>query len=178
MDMEPLEYDDYGSDSILSTSFISFSDEREDIVPHRATTISFGTVEIRTFNRVVGDHPGCKTGPPISIGWEHIDHEAERLEVYEASRKRKAHLRLTATERRNLLQKDFLIPEDEICSAETEVRRHWETRELPNKRQFLTDRKFASGLQSARRKLHRVLSPEGMWSGMLESQIHFLQVAV
>eukprot|EP00540_Astrosyne_radiata_P023582 CAMPEP_0116862882 /NCGR_PEP_ID=MMETSP0418-20121206/23892_1 /TAXON_ID=1158023 /ORGANISM="Astrosyne radiata, Strain 13vi08-1A" /LENGTH=165 /DNA_ID=CAMNT_0004497799 /DNA_START=86 /DNA_END=579 /DNA_ORIENTATION=- len=90
MDMEPLEYDDYGSDSILSTSFISFSDEREDIVPHRATTISFGTVEIRTFNRVVGDHPGCKTGPPISIGWEHIDHEAERLEVYEASRKRKA----------------------------------------------------------------------------------------
>jgi hypothetical protein len=33
--------------------------------------VSFTTVEVRQYNRIVSDHPECTGGPPIGIGWEH-----------------------------------------------------------------------------------------------------------
>jgi hypothetical protein len=32
--------------------------------------VQFGSVTVRGFERILGDNPSCKVGPPISIGWK------------------------------------------------------------------------------------------------------------
>jgi hypothetical protein len=34
--------------------------------------VSFGLIEVREYNSVVGDNPTVRFGPPMSIGWEFV----------------------------------------------------------------------------------------------------------
>lgn len=34
-----------------------------------SVTVRFGYVSVRSYQRIIGDNPSCKTGAPISIGW-------------------------------------------------------------------------------------------------------------
>mmetsp|Transcript_19510 Transcript_19510/g.23424 ORF Transcript_19510/g.23424 Transcript_19510/m.23424 type:complete len:173 (+) Transcript_19510:24-542(+) len=37
--------------------------------------VSFEMVTIRSHERILGDHPKCKHGPPIALGWNTIDQD-------------------------------------------------------------------------------------------------------
>ena len=58
--------------------------------PQNATnmhrSVSFGTVKVRYFNRIVGDHPGTEHGPPLSIGWEFTESHEYPLHKFEEAR--------------------------------------------------------------------------------------------
>jgi len=36
-------------------------------------SVSYGSIHVREFNRIVGDHPDASGGPPMSIGWDFIE---------------------------------------------------------------------------------------------------------
>lgn len=72
----------------------------------RSTLVRFAVVEIREFERVVGDNPSCSSGVPVSIGWNHGKTFTMNLEDFEKARpprRSQMDLVLTRGERHRLL---------------------------------------------------------------------------
>jgi hypothetical protein len=106
-----------------------------------ASSVSFGSIEIRDYERIAGDHPETSLGVPLSIGWAFKQRRAVPLERYEQD-KLKAYLegndvkrisrahhggtsanvkRLGAMTRKKMLHEEFGVPFDEIRRAERSV---------------------------------------------------------
>lgn len=49
----------------------------------RSSKIQFSTVEVRQYERVLGDNPGVSSGPPVSIGWKHFEDRTMVLPIDE-----------------------------------------------------------------------------------------------
>lgn len=49
-----------------------------------ARSVSFSTVEIRQYERVLGDNPSCSSGPSISIGWNYDQDKTVVKKVFDA----------------------------------------------------------------------------------------------
>jgi len=48
------------------------------------TKVTFSTLQIRTYETVLGDNPSCTGGPPLSIGWRYNpDHYDSTVDEYE-----------------------------------------------------------------------------------------------
>jgi len=72
-------------------------------------SVSFTKIEVRNYNVVIGDHPCCTMGCPLSLGWEYSDSKAQPLEQYEASReprRKRSDLVTTCEQRREILSQD------------------------------------------------------------------------
>jgi hypothetical protein len=133
--------------------------------------VKFSTISIREYDRIVGDHPDCKVGPPITIGWEYGENAAQNLDEYESSRKRRKNLRLTSITRKNMLHNVFGISEEEIRMAEKEVQKILKQRDTSKKQTKVGERTEAF-VQSAKRKIRKVFSKESFWNGVVQSQKH------
>ena len=48
--------------------------------------VSFGAVDVRFYDVVVGDHPCCSTGCAISFGWSYQTSVSQSLDEFESSR--------------------------------------------------------------------------------------------
>jgi len=71
--------------------------------------VTFACVQIREYSTILGDHPCCPSGPPLSLGWELERENAMDFEAYEKARepirvKSKEDLRLDSEARRDILQ--------------------------------------------------------------------------
>lgn len=71
--------------------------------------VTFACVQIREYSTILGDHPCCPSGPPLSLGWELQREDSVELERYEKERapvrcKSKDDLRLKEDERRGILR--------------------------------------------------------------------------
>uniref|UniRef100_A0A7S1DBE6 Uncharacterized protein n=1 Tax=Cyclophora tenuis TaxID=216820 RepID=A0A7S1DBE6_CYCTE len=179
--MPPLQQDDYtdNNDDSAHSTFLKTTEVSSSLLlgEERKTKISFGTVGVRTFNRIVGDHPDCKVGPPLTLDWQYMEHEPIDLDQYETSHaeQRRKNLRLTSITRKNLLRNIFEVPEKEILAAEKEVQKILKQRSQ-TKRQGKTSEKAELFTQSARRKLQRVFSKERIWKGVLDSSSQMFPV--
>jgi len=68
--------------------------------------ISFSSVQIREYFVVLGDHPCCMHGPPLSLGWDHTDTEVLDINHYEGKKtgkRTRGQLRLSAERRQRML---------------------------------------------------------------------------
>jgi hypothetical protein len=70
--------------------------------------VSFTSLEIRNYDIVIGDHPCCMMGTPISLGWDYSPAiQRHSVDQYEAGRqgirRNRNQLRLTCDERQTIL---------------------------------------------------------------------------
>lgn len=49
-------------------------------------SVKFTDLHIREYRQVLGDHPCCSSGPPVSLGWDYSPHTSINLEEYESQR--------------------------------------------------------------------------------------------
>lgn len=72
-------------------------------------TVKFKNAQIRTFPQVLGDHPCCSTGLPISLAWVHSSEHTISIDAHEqkkmnSPRRSRSELRLNDSRRREILQ--------------------------------------------------------------------------
>ena len=166
---------DASTASEQSVSERDISESTKETTPSRTTVVGFGSVHIREFDRIVGDHPDVGQGPPLSIGWDYLELEGMSLDAYEQE-KRDKHAqkvqdakncggwaplpglrKLSSGRRRDMLRIDFDIPLRELEQAEADVEKTKKQREQTNKQKKVFTR-TEEILQSAQRKLKRTFS--------------------
>lgn len=89
----------------------------------RSKSVGFADIEIRAYQVVIGDHPCCTMGCPLSLGWDYSRERMLSVDAYEASRsprRSKEDLKTTWDERRNMV-KD--VPDDELKRVERKLHR-------------------------------------------------------
>jgi hypothetical protein len=124
----------------VETSFSSSS-------PSSSKTVRFGVIDQRIYNRIVGDHPEVKVGPPITFSWEYGVLPSTPIDEYEAQKLRSSTTssnttlsnryqrsydglrKLSSITRKNMLRTLFDVSEEEIIAAEREVQQIQKQRE-------------------------------------------------
>jgi len=86
-----LRYDDEDDatedETIFSDGSCSVTDQSETLSSEKlAKKVSFSSIEIRKYPIILGDHPNCKEGAPISIDWNYFEKNNHALDEYESTR--------------------------------------------------------------------------------------------
>ena len=111
----------YGRKLYLPPPKTQLSDVSEASEDSCRSTISFGSILVREFTRIIGDHPEG----PLSIGWEYSQNDPIPVDEYE-NIKEHANCpleRTTKFERILLLHKDYGFTLQELRDAETKAKR-------------------------------------------------------
>lgn len=139
--------------------------QEEEIAADREAKVSFGSVIVREYNQVIGDHPEVRVGPPISLGWDYVQSAALSLDDYEKSKPQKRIVRrLTSVTRKNLLHNVFGYSEEEIRSVEKEVQKIQKKRGQ-TLNQGKAGRVVENAMQAARRKIRKTLLKDSFMQG-------------
>jgi hypothetical protein len=85
-------------------------------------SISFHEIEIREYERILGDNPGTPHGPSLSIGWLYSTIEKVPVDVYEKTRpswqrRTVSALQVPSTEREALLRQHTDCTKQDIAAA-------------------------------------------------------------
>ena len=103
-------------------------------MPRRS--VSFGKVEVRVCERVLGDNPACHDGPSLSIGWKYETKQQVELDTWEKkrSKERRSHdkLLLSADKREKIAKRSGFSKEEIQKNVET-VAKHARRRERTRK---------------------------------------------
>ena len=130
----------------------------------QGSCVSFGVVQVRTFERIVGDHPAVSdAGPPLSLGWRyHDDGVKTPIDEFEMthgpifSRHRRNRLQpLRGDTRRIILEDYFKVPRREILEAQIEVARTKKERRISKRDRETFAEKMQGALQSATNSVRR-----------------------
>jgi hypothetical protein len=94
--------------SLLSASSTGSTEEKKttDKKSRQRKSVKFESLHIRTFRQILGDHPCCSTGLPLTFAWRHLEEKTLHIEDYETLRspRRSRHdLRLSDQVRRAIL---------------------------------------------------------------------------
>lgn len=110
--------------SILKISSPDVREERKEDSREQYKVV-FAEIEIREYERVVGDNPSCSRGPPISIGWAYMIAHRYPLNDYEQlirpPRRSKKEFHLAADKRTDLLVNEWECSEEDIRKARREA---------------------------------------------------------
>mmetsp|Transcript_29728 Transcript_29728/g.45544 ORF Transcript_29728/g.45544 Transcript_29728/m.45544 type:complete len:177 (+) Transcript_29728:396-926(+) len=92
--------------------------------------VSFSHCEVRDYKRIVGDHPKCKKGLPLAIGWEHsettrfysVDEHECLLSHKRQQQQQQSPSKLNALERRRILRSVMRYSNDYLDRMEEKRR--------------------------------------------------------
>jgi len=112
--------------------------------PHRRK-VSFGSVGVREFNRIAGDHPDCTVGPPMSIDWKFYEHPPISVDHYEEGVGHHRHNsssceKISSDLRKEILQYGFQVPYADLVEAEKQATKVARLREQTRKQLDRNDR--------------------------------------
>jgi len=149
-DNEDDDENDFDSDSsVVTTTKLSNDNNNNNVVKvkKQKKVVSFGSVYIRQYERIVGDHPETRVGVPVSIGWKYYDNPEQysstpiSLEDYDDYRISKGRgkylLKMSSITRRNMLLNVFDIPEQELIQAEKKTKKIKQQRDRSNRKPIL-----------------------------------------
>lgn len=139
--------------------------------------VTFACVQIREYSTILGDHPCCPSGPPLSLGWTLEREDSIEFEEYERVRvprraQTKGGIKLSGDARRDILSGLLVVPpaaaSEEGCgsssSDEGEQTRVYSSRELRMaERRLMRDRAGSNSRQHRKmndRFFSKPLSPE------------------
>ena len=77
--------------------------------------VTFSSITLRTYDIILGDHPNCKFGAPISIGWDYHECNVLPIDLYEKCRDKRRKMKklyLNSGRRRKLLERAGYFIED------------------------------------------------------------------
>lgn len=117
--------------------------------------ISFHQVVVRDYDMVLGDHPNCSYGPPVTLGWHYVEYEPLDLNEYEYHHSRRRPIRqlcLNYYKRKEILSVDNST--DELKKATKTVSRTKTQRAIT--RQLLPFLLLFDAFESAGRKIKRI----------------------
>jgi hypothetical protein len=143
-----------------STVGTDFSDDSQSMSCDEDRRVSFGAIQVREYERMVGDHPDTRIGVPLTIGWGYVEHDTISIDKYESERSSKGNLRMSSITRKNILHNVFGIPEEELRSAEKEVQKIKKARQRSNKQSKL-GAKSESALNGFRNRAKKLFSVDG-----------------
>lgn len=159
----PVKSESNFSDISDDTASTISSDELS--ISSSSPRVSFGAIHVREFERVIGDHPECKIGVPISLGWGYHQTEPVSIEQYENDQVSKFKGRMSSITRKNILHNVYGYSEEEIRRAEKEVKgirkqqRHSDT-------DSKTSSKTQSVMKKVGRKFKQMLTAENFIKGL------------
>lgn len=74
------------------------STQEETSSSKKAPTVKFNELQIRVFPQILGDHPCCQSGLPLSLGWKHTSELKKFIDDFEDHRKFKSSSSLRISE--------------------------------------------------------------------------------
>mmetsp|Transcript_4715 Transcript_4715/g.5248 ORF Transcript_4715/g.5248 Transcript_4715/m.5248 type:complete len:249 (+) Transcript_4715:3-749(+) len=101
----------------------------------RKARIQFANIEVRQYNRILGDNPACSYGPPIQLDWTHDNQQTQptiSIDEYESNRLRRRtrrQLSMSTTTRRNMMYFHFGYNHAEIDKAADSIKKIQKHRE-------------------------------------------------
>ena len=157
------------TDKLYHSDTESTIETKDDSSHTSKKSVSFGMIQVREYNRVLGDNPDVLFGPPISIGWNYTQKDALSMDEYESTKPpREGALRMSSVTRRNLLLNVFGVPAEDIRAVEREVKKIQKQRLQTNK-QGTAGRVVESAMQSAKRSLRRTFSSKDILSSFVHA---------
>mmetsp|Transcript_2759 Transcript_2759/g.3921 ORF Transcript_2759/g.3921 Transcript_2759/m.3921 type:complete len:317 (-) Transcript_2759:146-1096(-) len=90
--------------------------------------VSFDTVQIRQYERALGDNPAVRAGPPLAIGWKYNVTPNKSVEDFEEMRKNENKRRfgkdllVSPRSRRALLMQEWKISHKHIVKVEKQIK--------------------------------------------------------
>lgn len=125
--------------------------------PHtRKRKVQFGTVVVRDYEIILGDHPGVSCGPPLTIDWTYHENEPTDVDQYEfdnaLSRRNLRDMMLNYYQRKWLLQ-DYT--EEELKASKKQIKRIKMQRDVTRK--LARYHHLEAALESACRKFKRAV---------------------
>lgn len=138
--------------------------------------VSFGKVLVRDYGMILGNHPCCSYGPPVTIGWNYLEYEPLDVNEYEfhhPPRRTFRQMGLNYYQRKDLLSKagysevDFKLVMKEVSRAKL-------NRNITRQLSSYPILKAESAVESAGRKFKRLFKDahwkEDKRSGLIKSQ--------
>ena len=120
-------------------------------------TVSFHKIEIREYERTLGDNPSVSAGPPVTLDWKYNpDHQILHVDDYEKNKTSRDDFRLCENSRKSILR-DGGVPRAHIIEVEKEVDI---TKRNRKESSLISDsqEKREAALESASRKFKRALN--------------------
>ena len=92
----------------------------------RANSVKFDKIQVREYERVLGDNPAVSAGPPVSLGWKYTPERELDVEFFETERpprRTRKELSLPARFREDMLVKQWghTLNELKLASIESEI---------------------------------------------------------
>lgn len=98
------------------------------------SNVSFQSVNVRVYDRTLGDNPSCMSGPPISLDWSYSKATDHCIDEYEGSRTPKRNnsvpMRMNKFKRERLLKSKLGYSDEEIETAKREKKKVQRSRSL------------------------------------------------
>jgi len=98
-----------------------------------SSTVSFQSVNVREYERTLGDNPSCSYGPPVTLDWEYSNEQSLSLDDYEkyrGMRRNKCTMRLPARTRETMLKINMGFSDEEVKAVERSIKKVQKSRSM------------------------------------------------